>query len=391
MALVSHFTGAANSPTIGLIATLLAGSQTYRSAGIHTYCRQLLTHLPAVEPEARFHIYGGRACDNAGEHVQQYGAPFSLQRPPLRILWEQFALPVLVARRAPDLLHGFAYALPRLSGRPGVVTVHDLSFLRFPEAFPASQRLYLRWMTAASCRRAKRVIAVSQATAADLNVLLGVSPAKIAVIYNGVDARFRPYPLAAVEEMRQRQGWPTSFILMLGTLEPRKNHLVLLQAYARYRHLAAHPLPLLIGGGKGWFYEIIFAQVETLDLAAHVHFLDFVPAEHLPWLYNAADLFVYPSRYEGFGLPVAEAMACGLPTITTTASSLPEVAGEAALTLDPDDSEALAHSMHAVLQHPDRRAAMREAGLAQARRFRWPDTATATARVYASVLESSHG
>ncbi len=385
---VSPASERAAPPTIGLIATLLAGGQSYRSAGIHTYCWQLLQHLPQVFAGARFVGYGGASAPDA--LLRWRRAPLSLRHPLARILWEQAALPLLLARERPALVHGLAYALPRLSRAPGVVTVHDLSFLRFPEAFPAANRLYLSRVTAASCRRARRVIAVSQATAADLTALLAIPPAKIEVIPNGVDASFRPHDPAAVAEMRRQQGWPPAFLLTVGTLEPRKNHLVLLEAYARYRAMAAQPLPLLIAGGKGWYYETIFARVADLGLTGHVHFLGFVPAALLPWLYNAAALFLYPSRYEGFGLPVAEALACATPTITTTASSLPEVAGAAALTLDPDDSLAWAHAMITLLADPERQAALRQAGLNQAQRFRWPQAAAATARVYQRILEETH-
>ena len=172
----------------------------------------------------------------------------------------------------------------------------------------------------------------------------------------------------------------------MGTIEPRKDYLTLLDAYALYRQRATAALPLLIGGGRGWDYEIVFAHVTALGLESHVRFLGFVPADVLPWLYNAASLFVYPSFYEGFGIPLAEAMACGVPAITTTASSLPEVAGSAAITVTPRDAAALAAAMIAVLGDTDRQDAMRQAGLVQSQRFRWPVAAAATAAVYERAL-----
>ena len=216
---------------------------------------------------------------------------------------------------------------------------------------------------------------------------LRIPAAKIDVIYNGIDDVYRPLLADAVTTHRHLQNWPDRFILTVGTLEPRKNYPTLLDAYARYRRMTAHPLPLLIAGGKGWDYEQIFSQAEKLALEPHVHFLGFVPAETLPWLYNAAALFVYPSLYEGFGLPLAEAMACGTPAITSTASSLPEVAGDAAVTLRPDDPEVLADTMHRLLSAPEQLQEMKKRGLAQAQRFRWDLTAAQTADVYARVLE----
>jgi len=372
------------------MATLLSTAADYRGAGIHQYSKALLTHLPRQAPEFAYHAFlMDRAFEPAG--VKVHRASRLSSSPPQRILWEQVQVARLARRLKLDLVHGFAYALPVALSLPAVVTVHDLTFIRFPHAFPKSKQRYLSWMTAHSCRRARVVIADSQATAADLHALLDIPAEKIEVIYPGVDARYRPLPAAEVAAYRQRKGWPERFILMVGTLEPRKNHLGLIEAYAIYRSRARRALPLVIGGGKGWYYEQIFARVQALGLEEDVHFLGFVPWEDLPWLYNAATVFVYPSRYEGFGLPVAEAMRCGLPVITSTASSLPEVAGDAAITIDPDDSEALARAMLTLTEsEPERLASMRERGQIRAQRFRWEHTAAQTARVYARALNLPH-
>ncbi len=367
------------------MATLLSTAPNYRGAGIHQYSKALLTHLPQQAPEFEYHAFlMDRAYAPAGVSLHRAAKPS--ESPMRRILWEQLQAPRLVRRLGIDLLHGFAYALPIAVTIPTVVTVHDLTFIRFPRAFPRSKQQYLARMTALSCHRARVVIADSRATARDLQSLLQVPAEKIEVIYPGVDERYRPLPPEEVDAYRQKKGWPARFLLMVGTLEPRKNHQGLIEAYAIYRERARQPLPLLIGGGKGWHYQQIFARVQTLGLEDHVRFLGFVPWEDLPWLYNAATLFLYPSRYEGFGLPVAEAMRCGLPVITSTASSLPEVAGDAAMTIDPADPEALARAILLVTEtEPERLSSMRERGLIQARSFGWERTALQTARVYARV------
>jgi len=375
---------------VGLVATLLATAASYRGAGIHTYSAHLLQALPTapVARPQRYLAYVGDPAYQAPAGLALVRAPVLTQKPTFRILWEQFVLPRLARHDRVALLHGLAYAVPLAWVGPAVVTVHDLSFLRFPRAFAPANRFYLSRITAISCRRAERVIAVSQATARELTRLLGVPPQRIEVIYNGVDAAFFVRDPAAVAAWRRQAGWPEQFMLSVGTLEPRKNYGVLIDAYALYRRQSARPLPLLIAGGRGWDYEGIFARVARLDLTAHVVFLGFVPAATLPWLYNAATLFVYPSRYEGFGLPVIEAMACGTPVITTTAGSLPEVAGTAAWLVAPDDVEGLAQAMHTLTNDIGRREAMVAAGLEQARRFRWTQTAAATAMVYARILAS---
>ena len=372
------------------MATLLSTAPNYRGAGIHQYSKALLAHLPQQAPDFDFQAF---VMDRA------YAPPAGVRAlcprrlpasPPARILWEQTR--VARASRMLHLLHGFAYALPLASRTPAVVTVHDLTFIRFPQAFPRSKQRYLAGMTAKSCQRAQAVIADSQATANDLQCLLSVPAQKIHVIYTGVDERYHPLPPAQVQTRRQQEGWPQRFMLMVGTLEPRKNHLGLIEAYARYRARARHPLPLLIGGGKGWHFDQIFQRVQALNLEKHIHFLGFVPWETLPWLYNAATLFVYPSLYEGFGLPVAEAMRCGTPVITSNLSSLPEVAGDAGLTVDPRDAEALAAAMlHLLEQEPERLTTMRAAGLTQAAHFTWQKTAAQTLDIYRNILNPTHG
>ncbi len=378
----------ASRPTIGLLATLLSTAPNYRGAGIHQYSSRLLAHLPQQAPQYDYHAFVMDRAYSPPAGVSVQRPAWLPANPPGRILWEQTG--AAWASRKLDLLHGFAYALPLASRTPAVVTVHDLTFILFPQAFPKSKQRYLSAITARSCRRARIVIADSQATARDLQRHIDIPAAKIRVIYTGVDERYQPLPAEQVEAYRRQKGWPQRFMLMVGTLEPRKNHLTLIEAYARYRRSARRPLPLLIGGGKGWHFQQIFRRVQALGLENAVHFLGFVPWEDLPWLYNAAMLFVYPSRYEGFGLPVAEAMRCGLPVITSDVSSLPEVAGAAALTLSPDDPDALAAAMlHLLEEAPERLETMRALGLTQAARFTWERTAAQTADVYTRVLNQT--
>ncbi len=264
------------------MATLLSTAPNYRGAGIHQYSVRLLQHLPQQAPQFKYHVF-------VMDRAYQPPAGIAVTRPSRlsdspasRILWEQTR--VAQHARHLDLLHGFAYALPVMGRIPAVVTVHDLTFILFPEAFPASKQRYLAHITARSCRKARVVIADSRATANDLQWLLNVPPEKIRVIYTGVDERYHPLPPDQIERIRQERGWPERFILMVGTLEPRKNHLGLIEAYARYRSTAKKPLPLLIGGGKGWHFEQVFQRVQALGMEEAVRFLGFVPWDDLPWL-----------------------------------------------------------------------------------------------------------
>ncbi len=219
--------------------------------------------------------------------------------------------------------------------------------------------------------------------------MCGVASERVIAVPNGVSEAFCPADAAAVAEFRRRRGLPERFILFLGTLEPRKNLVRLLDAYAIWRRASQEPVVLVIAGGKGWFYETIFAHVARLGLEDTVLFPGFVPADELPWWYRAAELFVYPSLFEGFGLPVLEAMACGTPTITSRASSLPEVAGDAALLVDPEDTGELTDAIARTLSEPMLADELRVAGPRQASRFTWARTAAATAGVYRDVLRPS--
>ncbi len=371
---------------VGLNAHLLSLTQTYRGAGINGYIYELLRHLPQVAgDELRYTAYLHDSAFAAPEGLMVNRSRWDTRRPWRRILWEQTRLARLTRRL--DLLHGLAFAAPLAAACPTVITVHDLSFLRFPAAFRPFNRLYLSLFTRWSTRRAARVIAVSESTRQDVIALCNVPAERVVAVPNGVSERFGPAEPAAVAEFRVRAGLPERFILFLGTLEPRKNITGLLDAYALARKTSPTPLPkLFIAGGRGWYYQTIFAHVAELGLTDDVIFPGFVPGEDLPWWHRAAEVFVYPSQFEGFGLPVLEAMACGTPVITSNASSLPEVAGDAAVLVGPRDATGLADALLRVLADPARRAQMRAAGLRQAACFSWNRTAAETVAVYRAAL-----
>jgi glycosyltransferase involved in cell wall biosynthesis len=244
----------------------------------------------------------------------------------------------------------------------------------------------LSLFTALSARRARRVIAISESTKRDVVKLLGVPPDRVYVVYCGVDDTFRPLPAADVAQFRRERALPDRFILFLGTLEPRKNVKTLVQAYGRWRVAESDVPKLVVAGGKGWFYDQIFAEVERLGLTGEVIFPGYVMQQELPLWYNASDIFVYPSRYEGFGLPVLEAMTCGTPVVTTNVASLPEVAGDAALLVSPDDEAQLLDAMRRASSDGSLRQEMVTKGLARAADFTWARTARQTLDAYDRAL-----
>jgi glycosyltransferase involved in cell wall biosynthesis len=236
--------------------------------------------------------------------------------------------------------------------------------------------------------RADLILADSENTKDDLVELLGVPRSKVKVIYPGVDERFRPIKdELALNDVRERYELPSRFILSLGTLEPRKNLVRLIEAFSLLSLLSPFPFPfsplsLVIAGGKGWLYEDIFRKVEELGLGERVVFTGFVSDADLPVIYNLAELFVFPSLYEGFGLPVLEAMACGTPVVTSNSSSLPEVVGEAGLMVDPMDVEGLAEAMWRALSDHPLRERMIRSGMRRARGFTWEKSAEELLSLY---------
>lgn len=367
---------------IGLNAQLLSGQKSYRAAGIHRHILGLLSHLPDADPRFEYTVFTGETAPVPDRPVRVERTSLATERAPSRIVWEQIVQPAAAGQC--DLLHALAYVSPILSGKPAVVTVHDLSFLRNPERFRFANRNYLRIFTGLSVKRARRVIAVSRHTKQDVMTVYGVPAGKIDVVYSGLDSQFKRPPPRAVEEFRAAHGLPDKFILYLGTIEPRKNLSILIRAYAKVRPAG---VKLVCAGGRGWMYQDVFQTAEELRLSREVIFPGFLPDDDLPLWYSAANVFVYPPAYEGFGLPVIEAMACGTPTITTDSSSLPEAAGDAALLVPPDDITALADSLARLLGDRSLQSDLAARGPAQAARFTWAEAARRTACVYAKALD----
>jgi len=378
---------ATRRPRIALNAHLLSAEAGFRGAGVSHYIHRLLCHLPQVDGDAEYVALVGRGGPSA-QGWRRCPALWDTGQPAARVAWEQLAQPWRLWREHIDLLHAPVYVGPAVSPCPMVVTVHDLSFYRYPQLLRRGSRAYLQRLTRLSVRHAAQIIAVSRFTRDELVRVLGVVPERITVIHNGVDEAMRPIEdRGELEAFRQRRGLPPHLILFVGTLEPRKNVPALLAAYALLRARWGCPHCLVLAGGKGWHYSEIEAAQTRLGLGPDDVILPgFVPQDELPLWYNAADLFVYPAIYEGFGLPPLEAMACGTAVMVSNRSSLPEVVGDAAVVVDPDDVEAMADAMHDLLADVERRQALAAAGIARASGFSWRETARNTAAVYHRVL-----
>jgi len=370
---------------IALNALLLSREASFRSGGISRVIHGLLRELARAPRGHRYDVFVPQSppsMPDAGA-VTFHLTGEATARPPARIAWEQSAQSVRLAALKPDLVHGLAYALPLAWYGPAVVTVYDLSFLRFPETMRRASRLYLAAITRLSSRRARRVVTISECSKRDIVRLLGVPADRVDVAYPAVDERYQPLPLETVAAFRQAKSLPETFVFSVGTLEPRKNVHGLLSAYAQ---LDTPRPPLYIAGGAGWRYTPIYDLVQRLRLERDVRFLGFVPEGELPLWYACARLFIFPSLFEGFGLPVLEAMASGTPVIASNAASLPEVGGKAVSLVPPNDAARLAREMQTLLASPAQRTAMRAAGRIQASRFTWAAMADQTVQCYNRVV-----
>lgn len=369
-----------------------------QGAGIGRYTRELVSALLQLEQRHDYVIFAATGGLPAGRWSREAERLRTARRQPLAIrtlpvsddwlarLWHRLHLPIPVelVTGALDLFYSADFTLPPVRGDTRtLLTVHDLSFVRRPSAFVPSLRQYLERVVPRSIERADVVLADSAHTRSDLIALFGVPEDRVEVITPGVDSRFCPQPSptspAAADRLRRRYGiGDEPYVLSVGTLQPRKNYVRLIQAFARTRASegahgsTAEPLHLLIAGGRGWLYEDILAEANKHD---QVRVLGFVEDEDLPALYRGAALFAFPSLYEGFGLPVLEAMACGVPVVCSDASSLPEVAGDAALLVDPLDVEALTLAIDRALGDDQLRKTMIDRGLARAARLTWERSA----------------
>jgi glycosyltransferase involved in cell wall biosynthesis len=359
-------------------------------AGIGRYARELISALIALESDHEYVIFaatGGLDGDRWKRESEKLRSARSKGRSSdvrfrtlpisddwMARLWHRLRLPVPVETfTGPlDVFYSPDFVLPptRRTTRT-LLTVHDLSYLHHPEHFVPKLVRYLEQSVSRSVVRADWVLADSEATRSDLIAHLGAPSGKVKVLYSGVDSRFNEEKEPEEGDLlRARYGLIAgSYILSVGTIQPRKNYVRLIQAFAQLQTHNLTNKQLVLAGGRGWLYEDIFAEAERHG--DRVRILGFVDEADLPALYRNAVLFVFPSLYEGFGLPVLEAMASGVPVICSNVSSLPEVAGDAAMLVDPLNIEELAEAMMRALEDPDLRHKMAARGLAQAARFTW--------------------
>ena len=364
---------AKNSSFILHPSSLLVGLDASRAArarrtGTETYALELIKALSRqLDSRHRLRLYTPHPPQHSNwpdsAQVETRVIPFPR-------LWTHLRLAAELLRHPPDVLFVPAHVLPLVCPAPAVVTVHDLGYVHYPQAHRAADRRYLAWSTRRHTRVARHLLADSQATKDDLVCVYNADPDRISVVYLGRDESLAPVTdTVQLAAARAKYGLPKNYLLYLGTLHPRKNLVRLVDAFA-----AAHlpdSIALVIAGQKGWLFDNIFARVEQLGLQQRVLFPGFVAEADKPALLSGARAYVFPSLFEGFGLPVLEAMACGTPVLTSSVSSLPEVAGEAALLVNPLDTGAIAARLGQIATNEVLRQRLVAQGFQQVRKFSW--------------------
>jgi glycosyltransferase involved in cell wall biosynthesis len=351
--------------------------------GVGYYTEHLLQHLAreVVHTGDEIVVVSNQPIDTQAPlppHVRVHDG----HRFPIRIGWMQLRAAGALAALRPDVAHFTNGMIPIGSSVATVVTVHDMSLRLYPNCHPVRRLLLNRPLMHVAIRQASSIVTVSNSARRDLLRLHGVAPDRVAVVHEAASPAFRPIAdRARLEDIRARYGLPRQFMLYVGTIEPRKNLTRLMTAFAAARK-AGIPHHLVCVGPYGWSSRDLTGRIERLAIQDAVHFTGYVPFEHLPAIYNLGEFFAFPSLYEGFGLPVVEAMACGVPVLTSTTSSLGEIAGDAAVMVDPMDTDAIADAIVRLATDPDLRRDRAARGLQRARSFSWEQTARDMLAVY---------
>lgn len=367
---------------VGINAYLCSSGSTYRRTGVHRYIHELVAALVRQDnaPDLMAYVQQ-KILDGGWSGVHQKVAPVPVGRAPARIGFELTGLPVLIRRSDVDVFHGPVNTVPMGIGVPAVVTVHDLAFLRFPEQVTARRYRYLKRMIGSSVRRSRLVLTPSEATRADVIERYGVAPERVVVTPLGVDTR---YQASTSTDVREQLGLRRPFVLYVGTIEPRKNLPRLIDASNHVQDEFEHDL--VLAGPDGWLMDDVEQAIAGYRFAERLRRIGFVDDDVLAGLYREADVVAIPSLYEGFGLPVLEALSVGAVVLTSSVSSLPEVAGDAAELVDPRSIDAIADGLRRLLWDETRRSELRVLGPRRAAEFTWDRTAHLTLAAYEAAL-----
>lgn len=362
-----------------------------KQSGVGFYVRYLVEALRNIDKKNYyFLITNNRKEEPLGdfaEYCQLLPTWFSNENHVLGDLWENFFLPLRLLWNKIDIFHGPAFLIPSLYlHKAAVATVHDLVAYSYPHTIPIKYQYYMKMLIRVATMRADKVIVDSYSVKNELIERLKVPEDKIRVVPLGVSPIYRVVnDRDLIKSVKGKYGIKKDFILQVGNIEPRKNLPRLFKAFSLFNEKSNNSYQLVNVGKRGWLYKEIFEMVSRYGLEEDIIFTQYVSEEDLVLLYNSAALLVYPSLYEGFGLPILEAMSCGTPVITSKVSSMPEVAGKAALLIDPLNIEEIAWAIYKVLTDTELKNRLKELGLERAALFSWEKTAQQTLEVYQEV------
>lgn len=354
--------------------------------GTEWYSFELIRNLAKLDRTNRYYLY---SKEKLRADLLNLGPNFIskvLNWPPKK-LWSQLRLSGEMLFSPPEVLFVPAHTIPVIHPAKTVTTCHDIGFDRFPELYSKKELMYHRWSMRLAIKHAKKIITVSNFTKEEILKVYQVDPAKIEVIHNGFDDEF--YHLidneAEINKVLEKFKIPKLFVLFIGRLEEKKNTPGLIKAWAILKHKYHVSHKLVLVGNPGYNFNEVLRSIQKNNLQREVILTGYLEAEVLPYLMNAADLFVFPSLYEGFGLPVLEAFACGTPVVASNSASLPEVAGEAAQLVDPKNIEEMAEAIFRVVNNKELQLEMKKRGFEQIKKFSWKLTAEKTLRVLEGV------
>lgn len=360
-------------------------------SGVGYYVTNLIQKLQDIDKENQYCL-----ISNNGEYENTFRAQPNFENHRTWVsnenhlfgdFWESFYLPRLLEKKNVSVFHGPAFMAPLVKRNMGtVVTIHDIVSFIMPDTIPMKYAFYMRNLIKLVSRRADRIISVSHSTKNDLITWLGIPEEKITVVHQAVSEMFHPAESGDDGvEMRRRFGIHGRYMLFVGNLEPRKNLIRLMEAFAMSRERLGGSIQLVICGKKGWLCSGILKAYERIRRGDDILITNYVNEKDLLGLYQNAEMFVFPTRYEGFGLPALEAMACGAPVITSNVSSLPEITGGAAMLIAPSDVGQISEAMIKLAGSASLRSELRERGFKQAKLFSWTKTARQTLDVYRSL------
>ena len=362
-----------------------------RKCGTGVYAEGLLNALMSVDRDNLYMVFTNDAPDSRTKNVKSVTTKFSIENHPLGDIWEQFYLPLYLNGKKIDVIHSPTFHIPFLgNGIKKIVTIHDMVSYLYPKTQPMPFVMYSKFMIKSAINSAHGIVVSSETAKEQIVDHFKAPPELFHVIHGAPRDIFKPVGRAVKDFIKDKYALPDQFILFVGSIEPRKNIRSLVKAYSELKRSNQISHKLVICGTKGWLneYEKVLETIEETGVRNDVIFTGYVPDEDLPGFYGLADLFVYPSLYEGFGLPPLEAMACGCPVIASNYSSIPEVVGEGGVLIDPFDIDELALAILKVSQDDGLKSRLKEAGIKRALQFSWERSARSTIEMYMNIARN---